>query len=372
MPLSLCRWNGALPFLRIQVRPLAQTTHQSNGFCLVTNEPMHIPLRHIALTVLLAFPLAPTGAENSPSSVKPLRAYFIGNSVTDTLNYRAFAKSVQGAGHELVWGRQMIPGSPLFLLWRHAEEKPNDCGFTEKPFGGSVQALREFPWDVVTLQPFDRLLANPDAQNADEQGDVLYSQKYLDLLWQRSPEAQVYIYARWPRMQIKGKGVQYDKDAYDKPAAGKTADWAQVDPYEQRWLAKYTGGWDGGNETADYFETLTRILRRVNPQARRPVLMIPVGHVMLELDRQMRAGELPGYKGIYDVYKDAIHLTGTGGYIVGCTFYATLYRKNPAQFPAEPYGVTDARVVTAIKETVWKVVSNHPLAGIAPQEPASR
>ena len=327
-----------------------------------------IPLATL-LSTLLGFISTLSGAADSVTSAKHLRAYFIGNSVTDTLNYGAFANAVQGTGDGLAWGRQMIPGCPLFGLWRAAERKPDDCDFTERHFGGSIQALRDFPWDAVTLQPFDRLLANPDPRNNDDQGDVLYAQKYLDLVWQRSPEAQVYIYARWPRMLIKGKGVDFDKDAYDKPATGKTADWSQVDPFDQRWLAKYTGGWDTSNETADYFETLTRILRRVNPSVRRPVLMIPVGHVMLELDKRMRAGELPGYKGIYGVYKDAIHLTNVGGYIVGCTFYATIYQKDPKDFPAEPYGVTDAKLISAVGEAAWKVVSAHPLAGIARQEP---
>lgn len=77
---------------------------------------------------------------------------------------------------KLMWGRQMIPGCPLFGLWRAAERRPEDCGFTEKPFGGSIQALRDFQWDAVTLQPFDRLLANPDPRNGGDQGGLLYAQ----------------------------------------------------------------------------------------------------------------------------------------------------------------------------------------------------
>jgi len=313
-------------------------------------------------------PEMPGAVAESPASSKPLHVYFIGNSVTDTLKYGAFAQAAQQMGSPVTWGRQMIPGSPLFWLWRAAEQKPQDCGFMEPPFGGSIQALRDFPWDVVTLQPFDRLLDNADPKEGDDQGDVLYCQKYLDLVLQRSPEAQVYVHARWPRMLVKGKSIDFDKDAYDKPTPGKTADWSQVDPFGQRWLAKYTGGWDTSNETADYFETLTRILRNVNPKIGKPVLLIPVGHVMFELDKRMQSGDLPGYKGIYDVYKDAIHLTDAGAYIVGCTFYSTLFRKDPQGFPGEPYHVSDPKLMALVQETVWRVVSVHPLAGVAPQE----
>lgn len=306
---------------------------------------------------------------SSAAGAEPFRVYYIGNSVTDTVKYGAFAKCGEQLGTPIAWGRQMIPGCPLFGLWRAAEQKPQDCGFVEQPFGGSIQALRNYEWDVVTLQPFDRLLDNADPKDCDDQGDILYCQKYLDLVLQRSPNAQVYVYARWPRMLVNGKGINYDKDAYNKPASDKTADWSHVDPFSQRWTAKYTGGWDTSNETADYFETLTRILQRVNPKISKPILMIPVGHVMFELDKRMQAGDLPGYKGIYDIYKDAVHLTDTGAYMVGCTFYATFFKKDPKDFPGEPYNVSDKKMISLIQQTVWQIVSKHPLAGVAVPEP---
>ena len=321
---------------------------------------------------LLALALATALSAPTLAAGQSKRVYFVGNSVTDTVNYTAFQRCVEGLGDKLVWGRQMIPGAPLFWLWRAAEARPTDCGFVERPFGGSLQALREHEWDAVTLQPFDRLLANADAKNADDQGDVLYCQKYLDLATRKSPGVQVFLYARWPRMLIKGKGVPYDKDAYDKPIEGKTGDWSNVDPWDKRWTAKYTGGWDTSNETADYFETLTRILRNVNPQVQRPPLLIPVGHVMHEFDKAARAGEIPGYRGAYDLYKDAIHLTNGGAYLVGCTFYATIYRTDPRGFPAAPYKVTEEQFAQAVQRLVWPVVKAHPLAGVAPSEPLAQ
>jgi hypothetical protein len=47
----------------------------------------------------------------------------------------------------------MIPGAPLEWLYGHPED-----GFTEAPFGGWRKALSGFPWDAVSLQPFDRHL----------------------------------------------------------------------------------------------------------------------------------------------------------------------------------------------------------------------
>jgi len=52
-------------------------------------------------------------AAESPAEEKSLRVYFVGNSVTDTINYRALADLSKSRGHNHVWGRHMIPGAPL-------------------------------------------------------------------------------------------------------------------------------------------------------------------------------------------------------------------------------------------------------------------
>src|SRR5258708_3451144 len=80
-------------------------------------------------------------------------------------------------GHQLVWGRQMIPGAPLQWLWEH----PSD-GFTEKPFGYPLQAFKDFQWDVVSLQPFDRGLTSQDGSD-----DVTKIRQYAELAAARNP-----------------------------------------------------------------------------------------------------------------------------------------------------------------------------------------
>jgi hypothetical protein len=78
----------------------------------------------------------------------------------------------------------------------------------------------------------------------------------------------------------------------------------------------------------------------------------------------MKAGQVPGYKQIREVFADGIHLNNVGSYIVGCTFFATLYRENPKGLPGAPYKVTDPKLAEVIQETVWEVVSKHELAGV--------
>ncbi|MGA2620944.1 MAG: hypothetical protein ABSF26_25250, partial [Thermoguttaceae bacterium] len=271
-------------------------------------------------------------AVQAPAEERPLRVYFVGNSVTDTINYRGLAELAKSRGHKQVWGRHMIPGAPLQWIWRH----PKD-GFQEPPFGHYPTALANYQWDVLSLQPFDRHLDGRD-------GDLMMARNFIDLALPKSPDLQVYVYARWPR---QGK-----------------------DDFDTAWQKKYTGGWDNTNETKDYFERLTLELRKVYPKLK--VHMVPVGHVMYELNQRMKAGQVPGYKHIKEVFADGIHLNNVGSYVVGCTFFATLYKENPKGLPGEPYKVTDPKLTGIIQETVWKVVSTNKLAGVAAAEVSTK
>ena len=80
----------------------------------------------------------------------------------------------------------MIPGAPLQWIWEH----PKD-GFQEPPFGHYPTALANFQWDVLSLQPFDRHLDGKD-------GDIAMAKNFIDLALAKSPDLQVYVYARWP------------------------------------------------------------------------------------------------------------------------------------------------------------------------------
>jgi hypothetical protein len=304
-----------------------------------------------------------------------LRLYTIGNSLTDHLNHDAFAKALAACGWDATVAKHMIPGSPLFLLWRTCESGQNS-GFTMQPYGASWHALDNYEWDAVTLQPFDRGLndlyagayidGKPVDPGSDPQGDIVYAQKFMDRIWARNPAARVYIYARNPRMTVGGKSVSYDKDNYGKSSddPNKITDYSRLDPWEERWQNP-PKNWDGGMnpEGREYFETLTRCMRNLNRG--RPIYLIPVGHVMSALGRKIEAGEVPALTSVFDLYNDAIHLGPDGRYLVACTFYAAICRESPAGLPCDGYGVSDAGLAEVIRQTAWEVVRKHELAGIA-------
>jgi hypothetical protein len=238
----------------------------------------------------------------------------------------------------------MIPGAPLQWIWQH----PND-GFNEAPFGRYREALGGFTWDVLSLQPFDRQLDDgPDS-------DLAMARNFIDLARAKSPNVQVYIYQRWPRRD-EGPNKSLSLD------------------YRAKWLREYTGGHDGTNETRDYFGKLVAALREAYPTGLNPVLMVPVGDVLLELDSRMKAGRVPGFTSIEQFYADGIHFNNVGSYAVAMTFYATLLRDDPRGLGAGDYGgrldekrgdrPIDAALAAAIQDAAWSIVREHPLAGI--------
>jgi len=290
-------------------------------------------LRAIALGCLTI--LAVLSVNFAARSAETLRVYHVGNSVTDTINYNALSQLAQSRGHQYVFGRHMIPGAGLGWIWDHPAE-----GFREEPFGYYPNALPNYQWDVLTLEPFDRHLDGND-------GDVVMAKNYIDLALRKSPNLRIYVYSRWPRR---------DKDG-------------NLD-YEKKWLSKYTGGWDGTEETRDYFEKLTFELRKAYPKIQNRILIVPVGDVLYELNQRIKAGQVPGYTSITQVYADGIHFNEVGSYIVGSTFYATLFKENPKNLTASPYKVNNSQLVSIIQDAVWKVVSTHPLSGVAsPRQP---
>ena len=290
-------------------------------------------LRAIALGCLTI--LAVLLVNFAARSAETLRVYHVGNSVTDTINYNGLSQLAQSRGHQYVFGRHMIPGAGLGWIWDHQAE-----GFREEPFGYYPNALPNYQWDVLTLEPFDRHLDGND-------GDVVMAKNYIDLALRKSPNLRIYVYSRWPRR---------DKDG-------------NLD-YEKKWLSKYTGGWDGTEETRDYFEKLTFELRKAYPKIQERILIVPVGDVLYELNQRIKAGQVPGYTSITQVYADGIHFNEVGSYIVGSTFYATLFKENPKNLTASPYKVNNPQLVSIIQDAVWKVVSTHPLSGVAsPRQP---
>lgn len=291
-----------------------------------------------------------------------LRAYFIGNSVTDTVNYSALAKLAESRGLKMDWGRTMIPGAPLQWIYTHPDQ-----GFEQEPYGRWKKALNEFPWDAVSLQPFDRRFSGPCEKTGEDLGDLALICKFAEMAAKQNPQVQIYILARWPRITADGKDPGFDKNDYDPSKPGSGADLSTADTFQERWNAPFNAnGYDLTNEAAAYFDQLLAAVTEKATFLKKPPMLIPVGQVMAALDSKMQAGQVPGYTNIYQFYRDPIHLSEYGSYLMGCTYFATFFKQSPVGLPTEPYGNIEPGLAKIIQETAWEVVSKHPKSGVKP------
>jgi hypothetical protein len=63
---------------------------------------------------------------------------------------------------------------------------------------------------------------------------------------------------------------------------------------------------------------------------------------------------VPGYRGVIeDLSADGIHMNNRGSYLVACTFYAIIFRKDPAGLPAKCYQLTNQRLVRIMHRSIW-------------------
>lgn len=272
------------------------------------------------------------------SSSSALTAYFVGNSVTDAMNYSGVDAIATALGQPLDWGRHMIPGAPLSWLWEH----PSD-GFSETPYGYPNNAFPNYTWNAISLQPFDRHIEGSG-------NDREMFRNYINLAKNKSPQVQFYVYERWPR-------TPGDKNPTD--ASLTSATWAQL------WDQTFTGGWDNTNETRDFNQDLAVAVRADFPTMK-PVLIVPIGDVMYEFNRRAGLGQISGYQDAWGLYSDGIHMNNVGSYVAGLAMATTLCRRDPrgGAVPAA-YGTINTTLRSTIQEIVWGVVSTHTYAGVS-------
>ena len=287
-------------------------------FC---DRPTALPKRRIlkllATTLLTTMSSGAIAQDAAADSI-----YYIGNSLTDTIQYQPFADIVETQlGEPQPWGRHIIPGAPLDWIWDHP-----DSGFEEPPYGYYPQALGEHSWDFISLQPFDRQLDS----------DLATITRYVELAREQNPDMQVLIHGRWPRRD------------------GDT-------DYATLWERSYTGEWDNTFETRDYLERLTKALQAAGLDIRDPIL-VPIGEVMYQLDQQMQRGDIAGYNTVFDLYEDGIHLNAEGQYLATLTYLAVMYDVHPETIDGGAVASLDLATKQAFDDTIWQVIQQQPIA----------
>lgn len=249
------------------------------------------------------------------------RMFYVGNSLTDQI-MRGDQALAATQGYTLQTTKEWIPGAPLFMLWNQYNTNP--------PFELTTQH-----WDFMSLQPFSRY----DIHSLPE-GDSVNCMHFMNAAKGANPDIQTYIYAQW--------GGRDESKPIPSAAA-----------WDSSWLYQLHAG------TKKYYEDLVTAVRAGQPRDMKTVLLVPVGHVLYQLNQKFKAtGSIAGYTSVWGFYNDGIHLNEAGAYVVGLTFMATTLKVDPRGVPVPAtYGVIAPALVDAIQQSVYEVVFTHPMTG---------
>lgn len=252
--------------------------------------------------------------------------YRIGNSLTWDSQPRAIQELAAQRDIEHVEAYHINCGKSLQRIWTHPEEV---CVKVVEPYGTFGNALPNFDWDAVTFQP------HPGGNSTLETDAA----RILDFIAKtqengRNKQTVFYIYAPWPGQR---HGAFHEV-------------WNQQTPDDDDTKTL---------QTRQYFDHL---IKRVRAKTDADVRMIPAGHVVAELDRRMRAGEVTGYKNAADLYRDVVHLNHVGRFTAGVTTFATIFGQDPAGITCPPKQYGGGKELTpelykTIHDAVWQVIT---------------
>jgi len=294
---------------------------------------MIVPLKPLATLLVALHAAAPSAAVAATTS------YHIGNSLTADMAPHSFAAfaAQRELTHEA--GYHLRNASSLNLTLA----TPSEVSVTPpEPFGTFANALPNFKWNAVTIQPHWGL-----GSTMATDVDSILSVINLARTHAANANTRFYIFSTWPLFG----------------------------DFQTNWTAPTVD--DAATPTAltrDYFEHL---LARVRAQTDATVLMIPVGDVLHELDVRLSAGLVQGYSSVLPFYRDGLHMNGAlGQYTAALTTFATIRGEIPIDFvkPENTFSYdsippnADA-IYEAVNDAIRDVVGAHPFSGITFPDP---
>jgi peptidoglycan/xylan/chitin deacetylase (PgdA/CDA1 family) len=357
-------------------------------------------MKKTAVAFLLAAGISPLAhAANEPLATSVTHTYLVGNSLVRSITPTRLHELMAGEGIDFQFGSQLKGGFSLARHWDVLERgetirywesnKPEGDRFEPgrpdgdtlpKRFGSFLDAQKNHKWDVLVLQPYLYGI-----QEREKELEAI--RKFLDYSIEHESAQQIYIYTSWLRRPIL-------RERSGKPIGLGNLDFAGI--WEGRAEPDTRRGRQPGHVVRkDYREFIRTINKEYAGKLDKPVLMIPFGDVMCELDKRLKAGKIPGLAALHDrdperipnwdpklkhaaganlLYADRSHpvapphLDGTiANYAMGLMFYAALTGDSPVGLSGEAYKLSDehdAELIKVLQEAVWDVLRIHPHTGL--------
>jgi hypothetical protein len=286
---------------------------------------MHAAVRLCVTTALLSATII-SGTAHAET------AYFVGNSITQTMNPRGLSAMASASDITMSNGVHSAWGKDLEYIWNN----PNTYDRSEEHFGGYSSALANYSWNFVSIQPYARpTLEGSLGLDTDRITDM------IDLtLTGPSSTTKFFILTAYPSVLSGDYQLAWDQPTSSDPD--------QITVH-----------------TRQYFEHLQQnLIDHYGDSV--DIAIIPIGEVLYQLDILFKSGQFPGFSGVLeDLYADDIHLNAAfGSWIAANTVYATMLGEDPTgiEKPATFYGAGESDPLTPeqsiqLQEIIWDVVS---------------
>lgn len=296
-------------------------------------------LLSMAATVLLAGSAATRAAETADAKQPPphgLRIFTCGHSF-HVFVYKALdevARSAGIKGQELV-GISRIGGSRVIQHWNVADEKNE-----------AKKALEAGKVDVLTLSPIW----------LPEEG----IEKFAKLGYEHNPNIRVTVQEFW-----------LPNDTYEPKYPLDTRKKVDHDATDVRELEK---------NQARYDHDIDEYVRAINHQLGKNVIVtVPVGKAAVALRKKIVAGEAPGLKKQWDLFRDTWgHANAPLRVLSVYCHFAVIYQRSPVglSVPSDLKSIKDIsesdleKLNRLLQELAWNAVTDDPTSGVSAQSTA--
>lgn len=334
-----------------------------------------IVCRACILVLCLAAVLA--AAEGERQTVRLLA---IGNSFSaDVLSQ--LPALAQAGGRTLEYQHCMFGGARLEQHWARVEATDKDPQDAKALYGGKISlrtALRQQPWDVVTLQQYSFISHDPATYRP-------YADKLVALIREAAPQAELRFHMTWayrvddPRFAAVAQ--EQESEANQAEAVGTKAPPAQMrtaeDMHRMVAAAYRSVAADLGLGIIPVGDAFARVDAdadwgfRADPAwdpkaAAFPALPEQAKSLHVGWNWRQKDGQpVPGKDGVIRPSYDGHHASNAGDYLGACVWYGILFRASPVGVPYAPKGMS-AEHARFLQEAAWAVASAELQGAAAP------
>jgi len=262
---------------------------------------------------------------------------FTGHSLIDNPMPDWVELIARSKGKTLAWEEQIVLGSPLRVRTRgdNAESSGWDgYSYGKNRHGDGMNVAMELrkPTHVKTGRPYDALVV---AENHGSLGSIVWENAigYLrhihDRLLDGNPNGKTFYVHTWLQIDTSNPGI---------------------------WIEHETN-------SAAAWQCITEKVKLTLEAEDRPARLstVPAGTALVELVQLALAGDLPGVRGtdeqkLRSIFRDDVHLTDAGIYLVSAVHYATIYNQSPEGAAAPP--TVPRALVAPLQKIAWKVAQD--------------